>query len=202
MPRRRKRRWRGCCSCLARARYRRVRRCRWERCAYLTSRSSGGHGEGAGVVLGRVAFHSGQDHGLVGVKEDLRDGVCGPDWRRGLLEGKSVRCCISGDRPFFASIAKQARLALAPELATQATWVLGLMAAVTGNSPRVEAGWPAMVSLQGSVASMVIMVTVFDLALTATMVLPSTLRADWLKSASGTAVWFWHRRCHSCLCRL
>ena len=96
------------------------------------------------------------------------------DWERGV-------------RPFLGSASKQARPALAPVLATQASEFLALSATVAGNSPRVSTGLPTMVSCVGSSAEMVIIVRVLDPALTATSMLPSTLSADWLKRASGAA---------------
>lgn len=73
-----------------------------------------------------------------------------------------------GVRPLVAHIEKQAMPALAPELATQAWERVVDSATLMGNSPRVLTGWPTMVSLVGSVESMVNIETVFEPGLTAT----------------------------------
>lgn len=84
------------------------------------------------------------------------------------LMSNARRDVSSGVRPFAAHIEKQAIPALAPELATQAWERAVERATLMGNSPRVLAGWPTMVSLVGSVESMVNIDTVFEPGLTAT----------------------------------
>ena len=54
----------------------------------------------------------------------------------------------------------------------------------------MSTGLPTMVNLVGSVEEIIIIVRVLEPALTATIMLPSTLRADWLKRESGEAVSF------------
>lgn len=118
---------------------------------------------------------------------------------------KARREVSSALRPLVGHMEKQAIPALAPELATQAWFNVVDRVTLMGNSPSVSAGWPTIVSLVGSVESMVNIEIVFEPGLTATkfyinellrlsvilakttLTFPATLTAPWLKRESGAA---------------
>lgn len=64
---------------------------------------------------------------------------------------------------------KQAIPALAPEFATHACLRDVERATLTGNSPKVSAGWPIIVRIVGSVGEIENMEMVFEPGLTATI---------------------------------
>lgn len=64
----------------------------------------------------------------------------GPTGSVDCLRGKLICCQVSAEGIFLAFMVKHASPALEPGLATKAIYVLGLMAAVTGNLPNVLAG--------------------------------------------------------------
>lgn len=81
---------------------------------------------------------------------------------------KALRDLSSAVRPLVVHMEKQAMPALAPELATQAWFKTVESATLMGNSPSVSTGLPTIVSLVGSLGSMLNIETVFEPALTAT----------------------------------
>jgi hypothetical protein len=98
----------------------------------------------------------------------------GPDGGVVWFMAKGRRVVSRGVRP-VEDMERQAMPATAPELATQA-WLRVLeMVRLVGNSPRVEAGWPIMVSFVGSVEEIWNMEMVFEPGFTAIRVLPEIL---------------------------
>jgi hypothetical protein len=74
----------------------------------------------------------------------------------------------SGERPVVGDMVRQARPALAPELATHARESLDERVTETGKSPSVETGWPRGVRIVGSDEEMLNMERVLEPGFTAT----------------------------------